>query len=45
MYTYAAKVWDLSVVQGPLSVTPCQTDNCPQPKEAQLLSQLDIRLM
>jgi hypothetical protein len=24
MYTYAAKVWDLSVVQGPFSVAPCQ---------------------
>jgi hypothetical protein len=25
MYTYDAKVWDLSIVQGPFSVTPCQT--------------------
>jgi hypothetical protein len=24
MYTYAAKVWDLSIVQGPFSVAPCQ---------------------
>jgi hypothetical protein len=24
-YTYAAKVWDLSIVQGPFSVAPCQT--------------------
>jgi hypothetical protein len=23
--TYAAKVWDLSIVQGPFSVTRCQT--------------------
>jgi hypothetical protein len=22
--TYAAKVWDLSIVQGPFSVGPCQ---------------------
>jgi hypothetical protein len=101
MYTYGARVWDLSLVQGPVSVprakpartirnvfvavphtdkllamptpqklpqsraeiTPDQgirtvsdtnimvtqfaasppTDNCPQPKEAQPLSQLDIR--
>jgi hypothetical protein len=25
MYTYAARVWDLSIVQGPLSVAPCPT--------------------
>jgi hypothetical protein len=25
MYTYAAKVWALSIVQGPFSVAPCQT--------------------
>jgi 3'-phosphoadenosine 5'-phosphosulfate (PAPS) 3'-phosphatase len=25
MYTYAAKVWDLSLVQGPVSVAPCET--------------------
>jgi hypothetical protein len=25
MYTYAAKVWDVSIVQGPFSVAPCQT--------------------
>jgi hypothetical protein len=25
MYTYAAKVWDFSLVQGPFSVAPCQT--------------------
>ena len=25
MYTYAAKVWELSLVQGPFSVAPCQT--------------------
>ena len=25
MYTYAAQVWDLSIVQGPFSVAPCQT--------------------
>jgi hypothetical protein len=25
MYTYAAKVWDSLVVQGPFSVAPCQT--------------------
>jgi hypothetical protein len=25
MYTYAAKVWDLSLVQGPFSVAPCHT--------------------
>jgi hypothetical protein len=25
MNTYAAKVWDLSIVQGPFSVTPCPT--------------------
>jgi hypothetical protein len=25
MYTYAASVWDLSIVQGPFSVAPCQT--------------------
>jgi hypothetical protein len=25
MYTYAANVWDLSLVQGPVSVAPCQT--------------------
>jgi hypothetical protein len=24
-YTYDAKVWDLSLVQGPFSVAPCQT--------------------
>jgi hypothetical protein len=24
-YTYAAKVWDLSIVQGPFSVAPYQT--------------------
>jgi hypothetical protein len=24
-YTYAAKVWDLSIVQGPFAVAPCQT--------------------
>jgi hypothetical protein len=24
-YTYAAQVWALSIVQGPLSVAPCQT--------------------
>jgi hypothetical protein len=24
-YTYAAKVWDLSIVQGPFSVAPCRT--------------------
>jgi hypothetical protein len=24
MYTYDAKVWDLSIVQGPFSVAPCQ---------------------
>jgi hypothetical protein len=24
-YTYAAKVWDLSIDQGPFSVAPCQT--------------------
>jgi hypothetical protein len=24
MYTYAAKVWAMFVVQGPLSVAPCQ---------------------
>jgi hypothetical protein len=24
MNTYAAKVWDLSIVQGPFSVAPCQ---------------------
>ena len=24
-YAYAAKVWELSIVQGPLSVAPCQT--------------------
>jgi hypothetical protein len=24
-YTYAANVWDLSLVQGPFSVAPCQT--------------------
>jgi hypothetical protein len=23
-YTYAAKVWDLSIIQGPFSVAPCQ---------------------
>jgi hypothetical protein len=25
LYTYAAKVRDLSIVQGPVSVAPCQT--------------------
>ena len=25
MYTYDAKVWDASIVQGPFSVAPCQT--------------------
>jgi hypothetical protein len=25
MYAYAAKVWDLCIVQGPFSVAPCQT--------------------
>ena len=25
MYTYAAKVWDLSIIQGPVSVAPRQT--------------------
>jgi hypothetical protein len=25
MYTYAAKDWDLSIVQGPFSVAPCRT--------------------
>jgi hypothetical protein len=25
MYTYAANVWDLSIVHGPFSVAPCQT--------------------
>jgi hypothetical protein len=25
MYTHASKVWDLSIVQGPFSVAPCQT--------------------
>jgi hypothetical protein len=25
MYTHAAKFWDLSIVQGSFSVTPCQT--------------------
>jgi hypothetical protein len=25
VYTYAAKVWDLSIVQGPFSVAPCET--------------------
>jgi hypothetical protein len=25
MHTYTAKVWDLSLVQGPFSVAPCQT--------------------
>jgi hypothetical protein len=25
MYTYAAKVWDLSIVQGAFSVAPCRT--------------------
>jgi hypothetical protein len=25
MYTYAAQVWDWSLVQGPFSVAPCQT--------------------
>jgi hypothetical protein len=25
MYTCTAKVWDLSIVQGPFSVAPCQT--------------------
>jgi hypothetical protein len=25
MYTYDAQVWDLSIVQGPFSVAPCQT--------------------
>jgi hypothetical protein len=25
MYTYDANVWDLSLVQGPFSVTPCHT--------------------
>jgi hypothetical protein len=25
MYTYDAKVWDLSLVQRPFSVAPCQT--------------------
>jgi hypothetical protein len=25
MYTYAAKVWGLSIVQGPISVAPCAT--------------------
>jgi hypothetical protein len=24
MYTYDAEVWDLSIVQGPFSVAPCQ---------------------
>jgi hypothetical protein len=24
MYTYTAKVWELSIVQGPFSVAPCQ---------------------
>jgi hypothetical protein len=24
-YTYAARVWDMSIVQGPFSVAPCQT--------------------
>jgi hypothetical protein len=24
-YAYAAKVWDLSIIQGPVSVAPCQT--------------------
>jgi hypothetical protein len=24
-YTYAAKVWGLSIVQGPFSVVPCPT--------------------
>jgi hypothetical protein len=24
-YTYAAKIWDFSIVQGPFSVAPCQT--------------------
>jgi hypothetical protein len=27
MCTYAAKVWDLSVVQGPFCVAPCQNPN------------------
>jgi hypothetical protein len=31
-YTYAAKVWDLSIVQGPFSVAPCQN-----PFDSQLL--------
>jgi hypothetical protein len=25
MYTYDAKVWDWFIVQGPVSVAPCQT--------------------
>ena len=25
MYTYAANVWELSLVQGAISVAPCQT--------------------
>ena len=25
MYTHAANVWDLSIVQGPFSVAPCQS--------------------
>ena len=25
MYTYAAKVWELSIVQGAFSIAPCQT--------------------
>jgi hypothetical protein len=25
MYTYAAKVWELPFVQGPVSVAPCHT--------------------
>jgi hypothetical protein len=33
MYTYAAKVWDLSIVQGPVSVAPC-----PNPNDSQLVA-------
>jgi hypothetical protein len=33
MYTYAAKVWDSSIVQGPFSVAPCQTLLVPNRKQ------------
>jgi hypothetical protein len=29
MYTYGAKVWDSSLVQGPISVAPCQNRSVP----------------